>query len=287
MTQTVLDFSMKYSRLGLAVLPLHYPVQQQGGMTCSCGQPDCQSPAKHPVGRLVPNGLKNATTNPDVVEGWFRNQPWNLGIVTGGSSAIVALDIDPRHGGDESIAALERANGPLPATWRFLTGGGGEHVLFRRPGDSIPNSTQKIAPGIDVRGEGGYIVAPPSQHICGGAYAISVDHHPDEVPLAPAPSWLVEAIQPRPGVRTPAAEWRQRFRSVIPEGQRNDTLTRISGHLLGHGIDPHVCLDIILSLNATHCEPSLPDEEIASIVASIRNREFAQRATRRKEANRG
>jgi hypothetical protein len=64
-------------------------------------------------------------------------------------------------------------------------------------------------------------------------------------------------------------------------------LARISGHLLAHRIDPYVCLDIILSLNITHCHPPLPEEEIAHIVASITNREFAQRATRHKETNRG
>jgi hypothetical protein len=84
-----------------------------------------------------------------------------------------------------------------------------------------------------------------------------------------------------------AKEWRSRIGSAIPEGQRNDTLVRISGHLLAHGIDPHVCLDIVLSLNVTHCTPSLPEQEILNIVASIARREFAQRTTRRKESNRG
>ena len=88
-------------------------------------------------------------------------------------------------------------------------------------------------------------------------------------------------------VRVPVEEWRRRIGSPIPEGQRNDSLARISGHLLAHGIDPHVCLDIILSLNVTHCTPSLPEQEILNIVASIARREFAQRATRRKELNRG
>jgi hypothetical protein len=66
LTDTVLDFAMEYSRLGLAVLPLHYPVRHQHGMVCSCGRANCNSPAKHPVGQLVPNGLKNATTDHDV-----------------------------------------------------------------------------------------------------------------------------------------------------------------------------------------------------------------------------
>jgi Bifunctional DNA primase/polymerase, N-terminal/Primase C terminal 1 (PriCT-1) len=287
LTHTVLDFAMEYSRLGLAVLPLHYPVRHQDGMTCSCGRANCNSPAKHPVGHLVPNGLKNATTDHDVVERWFRNQPWNVAIVTGKMSGIFGLDVDPRHGGDNSIAALEIKNGPLPPTWRFLTGGGGEHFLFRHPGGLVPNSAGKLGVGIDVRGEFGYIVGPPSQHISGRAYTISVDHHPDDIPLADPPGWLIESVKADVAVGASAKEWRSRIGSAIPEGQRNVTLARISGHLLANGIDPHVCLDIILSLNATHCTPTLPEHEILNIVASITRREFAQRATRRKELNRG
>jgi hypothetical protein len=245
------------------------------------------SPAKHPVGHLVPNGIKGGSAKPKMVECWFRDSPWNIGIVTGAASGIIPLDIDPRHGGDECLAALERTNGPLPETWRFLTGGGGEHVIFRHPGGFIPNSAQKIGPGIDVRGDGGYIVAPPSRHITGRDYAISVDHHPDLIPLADPPPWLVELVKSNSGVRVPAEEWRRRIGSAIPEGERNDTLARISGHLLAHRIDPYVCLDIILSLNITHCHPPLPEQEIAHIVASITNREFAQRATRHRESNRG
>ncbi len=287
MSQTVVDCAMHYSRLGLSVLPLHYPVQHEHGMACSCGRANCNSPAKHPVGHLVPSGLKNASTEDKVVEQWFRNQPWNLAIVTGKTSGVFALDVDPRHGGDNSIADLESKHGPLPPTWRFLTGGGGEHILFRHPGVLVPNSAGKIGVGIDVRGEAGYIVAPPSRHTSGRDYSISVDHHPDDIPLAEAPAWLTALVKSEATPRTSSEEWRSRISTVIPEGQRNDTLARISGHLLAHGIDRHVCLDIIVSLNSTHCTPPLPEEEILNIVASITNRELAKRANRRKEFNRG
>ena len=206
MTQTILDCAMHYSRLGLAVLPLHYPVRHQHGMVCSCGRANCNSLAKHPVGQLVPNGLKNATTDHDVVERWFRNQPWNVAIVTGKASGIFGLDVDPRHGGDDSIAALEIKHGPLPPTWRFLTGGGGEHFLFRHPGGLVPNNAGKLGVGIDVRGEFRYIVGPPSQHISGRAYSISVDHHPDDIPLADPPGWLIESVKADVAVGASAKE---------------------------------------------------------------------------------
>ncbi len=208
---------------------------------------------------------------------WFSSESWNLGVVTGSKSGLIALDIDPRHNGDASLAALEAKHGPIPQTIKFLTGGGGQHILLRHPGGIVPNSASKIGKGIDVRGENGFIVAPPSQHISGRRYGISVDHHPDDIPLADAPPWLVGLIKSDAvGARSPQ-EWRGRIGSSIPEGRRNDSLARMAGHLLAHGIDPHVALDLMLSLNATHCRPSLPELEVLSIVASITNREIAKR----------
>ena len=106
MTHTVLDFAMEYSRLGLAVLPLHYPVRHQDGMTCSCGRANCNSPAKHPVGHLVPNGLKNghhdrngrAMVSDSALEYCHRHRD---------ACGIFGLDVDPRHGGDNVLPPLK------------------------------------------------------------------------------------------------------------------------------------------------------------------------------------
>ena len=287
MSNTALEFALHYSRLGLAVLPLHYPFRQRSGYVCSCGRADCGSPAKHPVGHLVPNGTKNGSTEPGIIERWFKASPWNIGIVTGNKSGIIVADVDPRHGGDQSIAELEDKNGSLPKTWEFLTGGGGRHLVFRHPSGMVLNSAGKLGHGIDIRGENGFIVAPPSLHICGRPYAISVDLHPDDIPLADAPDWLIEFVKGDARVGSKPEIWRKRIGSKINAGQRNDFLTRIAGLLLAHGIDAHVCLSLILSLNITHCTPPLPEREILDIVVSIAFRECAKRANRRKEAHRG
>ncbi len=280
MTKSAIDYARAYVSRRLQVIPLHYPTNQ---FVCPCGNVECQSPAKHPVGRLVPNGIKNAAIDADVVERWFRDQPWNIGIVTGLTSGIFALDVDPRHGGDNSIADLENKHGPLPPTWRFLTGGGGEHILFRHPGGLVPNSAGKIGVGIDVRGDAGYIVGPPSQHISGRPYAISVDHHPDDVTLAEPPPWLNATVRGQSGNGNGAQvkDWRHRGGATIPEGERNDTIARFSGHLLGRNVDPHVCLDLMLAFNATHCIPPLSEEEVLTTVASITRRELAKRLSGR------
>ncbi|MGE0650799.1 MAG: bifunctional DNA primase/polymerase [Alphaproteobacteria bacterium] len=292
MMESVHAFALRHAALGLAVLPVHRPVDRGGRLYCSCGRANCSSPAKHPVGRLAPRGLLDASRDPATLGTWFEGKAWNIGIATGAASGIVVLDIDPRHGGDEALAALEAQHGPLPLTWRFLTGGGGEHVLFRHPGGVVKNSAGKVGPGIDVRGDGGYIVAPPSIHISGRPYAISVDHHPEDAPLATLPDWLLAMIvAPPPRVaiggplkngRTPT-NWRGQLGNPVAEGERNITVARLAGILLSRRIDPHVCLDLMLAFNAARCSPPLPDDEVVATVASIARREFASRRERRLE----
>ncbi len=279
----LLDYARLYIGLGFAVLPLQFPFERDGRLECSCGRKDCRQPAKHPFGRLVRNGLKDASKDPATVEGWFTKTRFNIGIVTGAASGIIVLDIDPRHDGHETLAGFEREHGSIPETWRFLTGGGGEHVLFRHPGRPVANSAGALGPGLDVRGNGGYIVAPPSRHICGRPYAISVDHHPEDAPLAEVPAWLLERIA---ATRTAdkarkTAQWRTLARDGAVDGERNVTIARLSGLLLGRRIDPHVCLDLMLAFNATRCRPPLPEDEVVATVASIARRELASRAARR------
>ncbi|MFC3205624.1 bifunctional DNA primase/polymerase [Aquamicrobium soli] len=285
MTDDPRNFARLYLSLGMAVLPVHAPVVLAGGTRCSCGKADCRQPGKHPVARLVPHGLKNASKDPTTVDGWFSAGRYNIGIATGSISGIVALDIDPRHAGDEALARLEEKYGQLPVTWRFLTGGGGEHILFRHPKDrKIANSAGALGRGIDLRGDGGYIVAPPSLHICGRSYAISVDHHLDEVPLSDLPSWLSELLgtpaRRKDGAKARPRDWRAHVVRRYAEGARNDAIVRLAGHLLRARVDPRVCLSLLASWNKEHCAPPLDDEEVVVTVRSIAAREVARRGYR-------
>jgi Bifunctional DNA primase/polymerase, N-terminal len=179
------------------VLPLHWIVTLGGNHCCSCGKGDCDSPGKHPLGRLVPHGVHDASTSIELIKSWWRSAPLaNIGMATKG---LVVLDSDPRHGGDETLKALEAEHGALPLTPRSLTGGGGEHIFFKAPADiAVGNYANKLGRGIDIRANGGYVVAPPSLHVSGRRYAWSVDHHPDNVRAAPLPDWIVEALKPKP-----------------------------------------------------------------------------------------
>jgi len=121
---------------------------------------------------------------------WFRRSPkYNVSIVTGALSGLVVLDVDPRHGGKESLKDLEHAHGALPGTMESITGGGGRHLYFVHPGGHVPNRTN-IEPGIDLRGDGGCIVAPPSVHPSGKRYRWKKGHGPDDITPAMLPDWL-------------------------------------------------------------------------------------------------
>lgn len=121
---------------------------------------------------------------------WFRRSPdYNVAIVTGALSGLVVLDVDPRHGGDKSLKKLEREHGPLPRTLESVTGGGGRHYYFSHPGGEVRNRTG-IEPGIDLRGDGGCIVAPPSLHPSGKRYRWVKGRAPGQVKLAHLPDWL-------------------------------------------------------------------------------------------------
>jgi uncharacterized protein (DUF927 family) len=130
----------------------------------------------------------------DEIDRWFR-VPKNIGIVTGAISGIIVLDIDGPDG-DEALKAITGRHGDLPATWCSITGKG-RHYLFRHPGGELKNMANRQL-SIDVRGDGGYIVAPPSTHPSGAEYAWTQD---DQQDIADAPAWLIEWIT---ADRTPA-----------------------------------------------------------------------------------
>ncbi|MCW5593785.1 MAG: bifunctional DNA primase/polymerase [Burkholderiales bacterium] len=128
---------------------------------------------------------------PAELEVWLHHMPRaNIAAVTGAISGIVVVDVDPAHGGEESVAVIEREIGPLPATVESRTGGGGRHLYFAHPGGHVGNRAG-ILPGIDLRGDGGVIVLPPSIHPSGNAYAWVPGHSPDEHRLAPLPPYFL------------------------------------------------------------------------------------------------
>jgi hypothetical protein len=197
---------------------------------------------------------------------WLRRWPGaNIGLVTGFISGLVVLDVDPAHGGSASLRHLEDEHGLLPATAEVLTGGGGRHLYFRHPAEPVRNAVA-VAPGLDIRGDGGYVVAPPSLHGSGRRYRWAPGRGPGELPLAPFPEWLQRRVR-RGG--HPLYYWRELVRAGVEAGERNSTIASFAGHLLWHGVDPEVVLELMLTWNRERCRPPLGDDEVARTVASI------------------
>lgn len=178
------EVAVRYAEHGWPVLPLHTPQ----GDGCSCRRDDCASPGKHP---RTSRGLHQATTDPEQVQAWWDRWPWaNIGVATGTGSGLLVLDVDLPDG-PASLARLEAERGPLPPTCEQRTGSGGRQLLFSRPDIGVGNRAA-IVSGIDVRGDGGYIVVPPSLHASGDRYAWVARTSP-----VPVPEWLVTVLDRR------------------------------------------------------------------------------------------
>ncbi len=143
------------------------------------------------------HGVKDATTDLDQITAWWggRYAGCNIGIRP--PDSVIVLDIDPRHGGDETLAALEAETSPLPVTLTTVSGrgDGGKHLYFRRPAGKLKN---RLGDGIDLKTSAGYVVAAPSIHPDTGQPYRRIDH-----PVAAPPPWLAALLRPRQPVFAP------------------------------------------------------------------------------------
>jgi hypothetical protein len=254
------DAALAYASRGIPVLPLHYPlphhrsvqpVTSDGrlahpavGTGCSCRDPSCGQVAKHPLGSLVPHGLKEATTNRARVLAWWTQQPQaNIGLACG--HLFDVLDVDGPIGAQALRAFAGQhhleSSGPL-----VRTGGGGWHYFLAPTGlgNVGPHNLERV----DWRGRGGHVVAPPSRHASGHPYQWVAGRDLDTaVPGVPAA--LLQRLQPRqadrpvpvasapvgdrPGPGYGQAALAQELARVAtaPQGQRNQRLWEAARNL--------------------------------------------------------
>jgi len=241
--------ALRYANGRLPVLPLH----TANSGVCTCGNPTCTSPGKHPRTR---NGLHDATLEAEQVTEWWGRWPdANVGVAI--PEGLLVLDLDPRNfQGDGIIGFLDNVGGKIPPTVHALTGGGGDHYWFA--GNS---RSRKLAPGIDIKGAGGYVVMPPSAHASGGRYAWEPGHEPGKIALAQAPDWLSDAIEGPGGSRgpTPSGEWAELLRGV-GQGERNDTAARLAGRYLRLGCGASEVLELLLGWDMRN-QPAMGDRK--------------------------
>jgi hypothetical protein len=246
------EYAQRYAKLGWYVLPLY---EINAGGKCSCGNPNCHSPGKHP--RTV-NGLIDASIDQLQIDLWFRQWPnANIGVRTGPESGILAIDID---GKDGELSIESRF---LPPCFEAMTGGGGRHLVYAHPGSRLKSGTG-ILPSVDSRADGGYIVVEPSNHISGNAYEWRTAPWDDII--MSAPDWWIGLITPtdRPKTRSPLAQ-----SDEVGEGGRNNYLTSFAGTLRRQGMDYEEILAALESRNRKKCKPPLPSDEVDQIARSI------------------
>jgi hypothetical protein len=213
------------------------------------------------------------------IDRWFTQWPEaNIGIVSGSVSGLIVIDVDSGHRGSDSLDSIARKFGSFPPGMESTTGGGGRHLYFEHPGRSIPNRAGMF-PGIDFRGDGSYVVAPPSVHPSGDRYRWVAKHGPDDLPLPPLPGWALHLLQPDRKQGHSVRYWRTLVREGVEENGRDSTLASLAGHLLWQGVDPDVTLELMLAWNRVRCRPPLADKEVASVIEGIARRHEAEDRT--------
>ena len=215
---------------------------------------------------LTPHGCKDAKKDPGAIKAWWKRWPdASIGIATGPASNLVVIDedIDEDKGldGYHEVTLWEKRHGPLPETVRAITGRGGSHLYFHYEGDDIKNRAG-LLDGVDVRGEGGYVVAPPSTHPNGTEYQWELA--PEDMELAEVNATVLDLLQIR------REENREEFKlpDSIPSGERNDTLFRLACSMQAQGFPDAAIIAALKETNEKACTEPLNDDELDLIASS-------------------
>ena len=259
------DEALRYAAAGIPVFPLHW-IKADG--TCSCRQGDlCECKGKHP---RIKNWGEEASTDAEKVGAWWDKAPLaNIGIPMGERSGLVTLDVDTRHGGDVSLEKLEQEFGKLPTTITATTGGGGKHYIFKYTEELCLKNVVGFRDGLDVRTQGGMIVAAPSLHQSGNRYTWDAGLSPFEAEAAAMPEWLIDEIRKVGTKLTTKKKTDPAPRKKIKEGGRNNHLTSLAGSLRRKGISEDGIIATLRAENKDRLDPPLDDDTVVAIAKSI------------------
>lgn len=237
----IMDAALKYAGMGFPVLPVRR---------------DNKAP-------YTPHGLKDASTNPDVIRDWWKKwENANVAIRTDGL-CVLDIDMDDLSGKDGNFYLLQwqrEHHESFPETWTARTGRGGYHLYYKA--DKPVSSHIGIIQDVDIRGEGGYTIAPPSVHANGNRYEW-VDGSEEE-PMACANAAVYHFLEegrdkPAEGFALP---------EKISQGKRNGTIFKLAACLQGKGLPDAAVLAACAETNKSQCEPPLADKEVKRIVSS-------------------
>lgn len=282
--KSLLNAALNFAVRQWSVFPV-YGVRDQ---KCCCKQgEECQNPGKHP---MTAKGLEEATCDSGKINKWWSNSPSaNVGIRTGNASGVWVLDADGAEG-LHAVAELETTYGKLPSTPRARTGGGGLHYYFTMtPGLVIKNATKLGGRPVDVRGEGGYVLAPPSSHVSGNEYVWDIS--PNNVPVAESPDWLIDLVtkkkwptqaapigQPLPmpsaARRTFKIQEEANLTTAPPakQGSRHADLLKLVGSHVTRGESKEAVLKAAQEWGSK-CQPPMEHDEVERVVNDLSDKQ--------------
>jgi len=231
-------------------------------------------PAQHKI-PLVKAWQKVATVDEGLIQQWWRDWPnANVCIATG--DGIIVVDVDIKKGGDATLSALELEHGDLPKTVYSRTGGGGWHYFFKvPPGTQNRNSTDRLGAGIDTRGDGGFVVAPPSSHASGGRYEWMAA--PGRIEIADCPQWILDTLGvakvielPRPSRPVLSQEQHKRARAYLArlpsavsgQGGHQALWTAALSMVRGFELSTEDAYSLLASDFNPRCEPPWSEDEL-------------------------
>jgi putative DNA primase/helicase len=245
---------------GIRVFPIH-GINEDGYCTCTNGK-DCPSAGKHPRTR---GWEEQASDDPEKIQNWWESYPQaNWAAKTGTDSALLVVDIDPKNGGDQTWAKLLQ-NHKLNDAGMIVTttGSGGTHYWFKRYGKDI--RSRPFADGIDIKGEQGLIVIPPSRHYSGDHYTWQPGHDPVNASKKSMPKWLKELIEKNMDASAQYGSMSEGWEA----GSRNDKLYHHAYIMLTNGADPAIvraAFDAIMSSEEAFLSDPMEEEEIERII---------------------
>lgn len=220
------------------------------------------------------NGFKNATTDQKVIADWWDKNPRaNIGIATGSiSQGVVVVDLDTKGGVDgiKTLTEWEAVNGELSDTLTAETGTGGRHLYYKLPEGMEQGNRVNVLPGVDIRGTGGYVVAPPSIHESGKLYRWLSSSGT----IATADKAVLKLFRKKGGatgdVGDPFAQMAEPFHlpEIVEEGTRNDTLYRLACSLQGKGLTDKAISEAVRTENLARFNPPVSDAEVERTLRS-------------------
>ena len=245
-TNELLEAALKYAKMGWAVFP------------CS---PDTKKP-------LTPHGCKDAKKDLGAIRAWWQRYPnASIAVATGSMSNLIMIDedLDEIEGkdGPHNMMLWERENGDLPETVVVITGRGGRHRYFKYYKDDIRNRAG-IIKDVDVRGEGGYAILPPSHHPNGTIY--EWESSPDEIEIAEVDENVLKFLAIGKEIKEKGQKLK--LENVIQSGQRNTTMHKLACSLQAQGLEDNAIMAAVQQENENRCNPPLSEDEVTTIVKS-------------------